>query len=101
MANSADPHQSQLIWIYIVYKGRIYPGSARQGLNPKIVRFDTVVYTYAVGYKIFSQMDSMKIWLLNFWVTLDILRNYCNLESSFDFVSDVFQIEVVHFIVIE
>ena len=35
MTNSADPDQfrSQLIWIYTVYKGRIYPGSAGQGLN--------------------------------------------------------------------
>ena len=38
MANSADPDQlassdfSQLIWIYTVCKGRVYPGSAGQGL---------------------------------------------------------------------
>ena len=35
--DSADPDQlassSQLIWIYIVCKGRVYPGSAEQGLN--------------------------------------------------------------------
>ena len=30
MANSADP--DQLIWIYTVCKGRVYPGSAEQGL---------------------------------------------------------------------
>ena len=38
MTNSADPDQfswllrSQLIWIYIVCKDRVYPGSAGQGL---------------------------------------------------------------------
>ena len=37
MANSADPKsvgffRSQLIWIYTVFKGRVYPGSAGQGL---------------------------------------------------------------------
>ena len=34
MANSADPDQfrSQLIWIYTVCKGRVYTGSAWQGL---------------------------------------------------------------------
>ena len=35
MANSADPDQfrSQLIWIYTVCKGRVYPGSAGQVLK--------------------------------------------------------------------
>ena len=37
MANSADPDQlsseSQLIWIYTVFKGRTYPGSAGLGLS--------------------------------------------------------------------
>ena len=35
MANSADPDQlaSSLIWIYTVCKGRVYPGSAGQGLT--------------------------------------------------------------------
>ena len=34
MVNSADPDQlSQLIWIYTVCKGRVYPGSEWQGLN--------------------------------------------------------------------
>ena len=36
MANSADRDQlasSELIWIYIVCKGRVYRGSAEQGLN--------------------------------------------------------------------
>ena len=37
MANSVDPDQmasgSQLIWIYIICKGRVYPGSAGQGLK--------------------------------------------------------------------
>ena len=34
MANSADPDQlASLIWIYTVCKGRVYPGSAGQGLN--------------------------------------------------------------------
>ena len=39
MTNCADPGQSvgffrsQLIWIYIVSKGRVYPGSADQGLR--------------------------------------------------------------------
>ena len=37
MANSADPDQlassSQQIWIYTVCKGRVFPGSAGQGLN--------------------------------------------------------------------
>ena len=37
MANSADPDQlaeaNQLIWIYTVCKGRIYPSSAGQGLT--------------------------------------------------------------------
>ena len=36
MANSADPDQlasSDLIWIYTVCKGRVYPGSAGQGLT--------------------------------------------------------------------
>ena len=37
MANNADPDQlafrSQLIWIYTVCKGRVYPGSAGQGLK--------------------------------------------------------------------
>ena len=36
MANSVDPDQlaseSQLIWIYTVCKGRVYPGSAGHGL---------------------------------------------------------------------
>ena len=35
MANSADPDQLAywlLIWIYSVCKGRVYPGSAGQGL---------------------------------------------------------------------
>ena len=40
MANSADPDQlasseAQLIWIYTVCKGRVYPGSAGRGLNLK------------------------------------------------------------------
>ena len=35
IVNSADPDQfrSQLIWIYTVCKGRVYPGSAGQGLK--------------------------------------------------------------------
>ena len=37
MANSADPDQlasaGQLIWIYNVCKGKVYPGSAGQGLK--------------------------------------------------------------------
>ena len=35
MANSADSDQlaSELIWIYTVCKGRVYPGSAGLGLN--------------------------------------------------------------------
>ena len=37
MANSADPDQlassSQLIWIYTACQGRVYPGSAGQGLS--------------------------------------------------------------------
>ena len=37
MASSADPDQlaflSQLIWIYTVYKGSVYSGSAGQGLT--------------------------------------------------------------------
>ena len=36
MANSGDPDQlasEQLIWIYIVCKWKVYPGSAGQGLN--------------------------------------------------------------------
>ena len=33
MANSADPDQLQLIWIYTVCKGWVYPGSAGQGLK--------------------------------------------------------------------
>ena len=33
MANSADPDQSQLIWIYTVCKGRVYSGSGGQGLK--------------------------------------------------------------------
>ena len=36
MANSADPvgfFRSQLILIYTVCKGRVYPGSAGQGLS--------------------------------------------------------------------
>ena len=40
MANSADPDQlassaSQLIWIYTVCKGMVYPGSAGEGLMAK------------------------------------------------------------------
>ena len=34
MANSANPGQlasSELVWIYTVSKGRVYPGSAGQG----------------------------------------------------------------------
>ena len=39
MANSADPDQfrSQLIWIYTVCKGKVYPGSAGQGLKQRIL----------------------------------------------------------------
>ena len=37
MKNSADPDQfassSQLIWIYTVFKGKVYPDSAGQGLS--------------------------------------------------------------------
>ena len=36
MANSADPDQlasGQLVWIYTVCKGRVYLGSAGQGLT--------------------------------------------------------------------
>ena len=33
MANSADPDQKPLIWIYTVCKGRAYPGSAGLGLK--------------------------------------------------------------------
>ena len=36
MTNSADPDQlasSEPIWIYIVFKGRVYLGSAGQGLT--------------------------------------------------------------------
>ena len=36
MANSADPDQCQVIWIYTVCKGRVYPGSAGQGLSIKL-----------------------------------------------------------------
>ena len=39
MTNSADPDQlasSQLIWIYTVCKGRVYPGSAGQELKQNL-----------------------------------------------------------------
>ena len=32
--------RSQLIWIYTVYKGRVYPGSAGQGLNTLTKHFN-------------------------------------------------------------
>ena len=38
MANSADPDlKSQLIWIYTVWNGRVYPGLAGQGLKNKFI----------------------------------------------------------------
>ena len=38
MANSADPDQlASLIWSYTVCKGRVYAGSAGQGLKRNIV----------------------------------------------------------------
>ena len=41
MANSTNPDQllfrSQLIWIYTVCKGRVYPGSAGQGLTHEVM----------------------------------------------------------------
>ena len=44
MANSAEPEKfrSQLIWIYTVCKGKIYPGSAGQGLTIKFYSFRVV-----------------------------------------------------------
>ena len=46
MANSADPDQlADLdLWIYTVCKGRVYPGSAGQGLNC----FSEVIVKYVV-----------------------------------------------------
>ena len=66
------------------------------------------VYKYPVDsdywlQNIFANGFNNNMWLLNFWVTLDILRNYCNLKSNyFDFVSNEIQSEgVVLFIIIE
>ena len=48
MPNSADPDQlasSELIWIYTVCKGRVYTGSAGQGL---ILFF----FIFVIGYNL-------------------------------------------------
>ena len=51
MTHSADPDQlassSQLNWIYTVCKGRVYPGSAGQGLNITISKIDIYIYINA------------------------------------------------------
>ena len=50
MANSADPDQLaslELIWIYTVCKGRVYPGSGGQGLinTALILKFEHIQLT--------------------------------------------------------
>ena len=73
MANSADPDllasevgffRSQLIWIYTACKGRIYPGSAGQGLifNSSCI---TVVAVVNVEVK---QVCVLKIFILKIFI---------------------------------
>ena len=49
MANSVDPDELQLIWIYTVCKDRVYPGSAGQGLKVKEIE------------KLFSKLQNPQI----------------------------------------
>ena len=53
--------QSQLIWIYTVCKGRVYPGSAGQGLICSFIRTSTV---RSYGVQIF-RVNMLTLVLLN------------------------------------
>ena len=54
MTNSADPDQlalrSQLIWIYTVCKGRVYPGSAGQGLDENNLHCYSILLNHLTIY---------------------------------------------------
>ena len=68
MINSADPDQkirSQLIWIwiYIVCKGRVYPGSAGQELTNWMTI--QVIYTIFYGMEPFLIDLYLYVWSYN------------------------------------
>ena len=43
-------NRSQLIWIYTVCKGRVYPGSAGQGLRKEFAPKDSKFFAYRVDH---------------------------------------------------
>ena len=71
MSNSADPDQlassrsvgffrSQLIWIYIVCKGRVYPGSAGQGFSQLFLNLNTI-FTLNIWTDVPKQTEQIQI----------------------------------------
>ena len=109
MTNSTDPDQlassvrSQLIWIYTVYKDRVYPGSAGQGLMSNIF---LEVYQQKAKSNSGGQSEALSLGSTLFDVHLEVFSpintyriwpNYCTFCLGLSKLLEKLVVKISHF----